>query len=125
MREAEQKMAALFEALTRIERFALLGRLEHAGGRMYRALAAEENNPRARKALLKAAEDEERNGELLRLMSTSKPDCEKCGNSLAPAEGTACSFQCTFCDDCARALQLVCPNCEGSLEPRAKLQAHL
>jgi hypothetical protein len=58
-------MAALFEGLPRIQRIALLGRLEMAGGQVYRALAADEKNVQAREALLRAAGDEERNGELL------------------------------------------------------------
>ena len=121
--EPEQAMAALFEGLTRLERIALLARLEAAGGGLYRALAADEANVKAREAFLKAAEDEERNGGLLRSMSTPKDGCEKCGKALSLAsDGHACSFQCTFCDECAVALRFVCPNCSGSLEARAKLQ---
>jgi hypothetical protein len=56
----EAQMAALFEGLTRIEQLALLGRLEMAGGQLYRRLAADEQNIKAREALLQAAGDEER-----------------------------------------------------------------
>jgi len=122
MERPEQQMAALFEGLSRIQRIALLGRLEMAGGQLYRALAADEKNMRAREALLKAADDEERNGEMLRRMSTLKQACEKCGKELPTTTGTACWFQCTFCDDCARNLQLICPNCGGSLVPREAQQ---
>lgn len=113
-------MAALFDGLTRRERMALLGRLEMAGGAIYRALAIEESNSKAREALLKAAEDEEKNGRMLKLMTTAKTECEKCHRPMtSPTQGRACSFQCTFCDDCAGALNLVCPNCGGALETRA------
>ena len=116
----QRAMAALFEGLNRRERMALLGKLELAGGTIYRALAAEEKNLKAREALLKAAQDEERNGALLIGMTTAKTACEKCQRPLPVAsDGSACSFQCTFCDDCTRALNLVCPNCNGPLEPRA------
>jgi len=116
----ERAMAALFVGLTRRERMALLGKLEMAGGKIYRALAAEEKNSKARDALLAAAEDEEKNGSLMKRMTTAKTECERCRRPLTSAEaGYACSFQCTFCDDCAGALNLVCPNCSGALEPRA------
>ena len=50
-----------------------------------------------------------------------RPDCERCGADLPPEEITAfiCSFECTFCFDCAKdALDGVCPNCGGILRPR-------
>jgi len=39
--------------------------------------------------------------------------CEKCGTALA-ADGAAfiCSYECTFCEKCATAMQHVCPNCK-------------
>lgn len=119
-REPERKMAALFEGLGRMERLALLGRLEAAGAALYRALAETERNARAREKLLAAAADEERNGGLLRGMSTPKGECEKCGAALPAAAlgGMACSFQCTFCEACAEAMSRTCPNCAGPLEPR-------
>jgi hypothetical protein len=126
MSEAERALIALFEGLTRMQRMALLARLEGAGGGLYRALAANEDNLKAREKLLAAANDEEKNGALLRLMSTPKDRCEKCARALARAtDGLACSFQCTFCDDCAAALKSICPNCGGALESRATLQARL
>jgi len=124
--EAERAMVALFDGLTRMQRMALLARLEVAGGGLYRALAADEQNLKAREKLLAAADDEEKNGALLRLMSTTKDRCEKCERTLLqPADGTACSFQCTFCDDCTAALKSTCPNCGGALESRATLQARM
>jgi hypothetical protein len=49
--------------------------------------------------------------------------CEKCGAALAP-DGTAfiCSFECTFCEKCTKAMEQVCPNCGGELvrRPRRK-----
>ena len=37
--------------------------------------------------------------------------CERCGTVLAP-DGPAeiCSFECTFCVECAQAVDQVCPN---------------
>jgi hypothetical protein len=120
----EQAMAALFEGLTRLQRIALLGRLETAGAQLYRALAADEENAKAREKLLEAAGNEEINGGLMKLMSTPKDKCEKCGKALSQAsEAVACSFQCTFCSDCGTALQLACPNCGGALEARETLEA--
>jgi hypothetical protein len=72
----EEQMAALFKGLSRIEQLELLGRLEMAGGQVYRSLAADEKNAKAKEALLKAAGDEERNGGLLGLMTTPKLACE-------------------------------------------------
>jgi uncharacterized protein len=119
----EERMAALFDGLSRIERIALLGRLEKAGGQLYRALAVEEKNAKARKAFLNAAEDEDRNGNLLALMSSPKGQCEKCEKVLALyTDGYSCSFQCTFCDECASTLQFICANCGGELETRQRLQ---
>jgi len=49
--------------------------------------------------------------------------CEKCGKPLLK-DGKAyiCSYECTFCEDCAQAMQAVCPNCGGELviRPRRK-----
>jgi hypothetical protein len=116
----EQVMASLFVGLSRHEQMALLGRLESAGAGIYRAFAADEKNEKAREALLKAAGREEENGGLLRQMTTHKPGCEKCGKQLpARADAHVCSFQCTFCADCAGAMNDVCPNCGGQLASAA------
>ena len=121
--EPKQVMAGLFEGLTRLQRMELLGRLEAAGAGLYRALAADEKNAKAREKLLAAAGNEEMNGGLMKLMSTPKDACEKCGKALSrSSDGVACSFQCTFCSDCGTALELSCPNCGGVLESRKALE---
>jgi uncharacterized protein len=45
--------------------------------------------------------------------------CERCGRALT-ADGPAviCSYECTFCPDCARELEHRCPNCGGALMTR-------
>ncbi|MEJ6010173.1 DUF1272 domain-containing protein [Novosphingobium aquae] len=53
-------------------------------------------------------------------MLEMRPDCEKCGCDL-PAEAPGafiCSFECTFCAECADALDDHCPNCGGELMDR-------
>ena len=50
-----------------------------------------------------------------------RPDCERCGVDLPADEGGAfiCSFECTFCSDCAvNVFGGVCPNCGGELVRR-------
>jgi uncharacterized protein len=49
-----------------------------------------------------------------------RPDCERCGLDLPPQAGGAfiCSFECTFCAECAEALDDRCPNCGGGLTDR-------
>jgi len=47
--------------------------------------------------------------------------CECCAKNLMPdsIEAMICSFECTFCADCARnILHEVCPNCGGDLLKR-------
>jgi hypothetical protein len=55
-----------------------------------------------------------------------RPDCECCDRDL-PADSTEamiCSFECTFCRDCARhRLQGKCPNCGGELVARPRRPA--
>ncbi|MFN3516773.1 MAG: DUF1272 domain-containing protein [Novosphingobium sp.] len=53
-------------------------------------------------------------------MLEMRPDCEQCGTDL-PAElpgAFICSFECTFCTECADALDECCPNCGGELLDR-------
>ncbi|MCA8889410.1 MAG: DUF1272 domain-containing protein [Parvularculaceae bacterium] len=49
-----------------------------------------------------------------------RPNCERCDKNLPPdAAARICTFECTFCPDCAEAYLLgVCPNCGGNLTPR-------
>jgi hypothetical protein len=50
-------------------------------------------------------------------MLEMRPDCETCG-VLLPAEAPGafiCSFECTFCAECAEDLDDRCPNCGGEL----------
>jgi len=49
-----------------------------------------------------------------------RPNCECCDKDLPPeAEARICTFECTFCPDCAEdALKGVCPNCGGNFEKR-------
>lgn len=53
-------------------------------------------------------------------MLEMRPDCEKCGIDLpADAPGAfICSFECTFCAQCADDLDECCPNCCGELTDR-------
>jgi hypothetical protein len=52
-----------------------------------------------------------------------RPNCELCDCDLPPASADAliCSFECTFCRDCAtQHLQFTCPNCAGELLQRPR-----
>nr|WP_250152330.1 DUF1272 domain-containing protein [Ancylobacter radicis] len=50
-----------------------------------------------------------------------RPNCECCDRDLAPdtREAMICTFECTFCAECAgNLLGGVCPNCGGELVRR-------
>jgi hypothetical protein len=50
-----------------------------------------------------------------------RPSCECCDKDLPPEsrEAMICSYECTFCADCAQTrLGGVCPNCGGELVQR-------
>ncbi len=50
-----------------------------------------------------------------------RPNCEQCDRDLPPDSTVAmiCSYECTFCSDCAeRVLLNICPNCGGGFESR-------
>ena len=50
-----------------------------------------------------------------------RPNCECCNRDLPPESGEAriCTYECTFCADCAdNKLNGVCPNCGGNFQPR-------
>ena len=55
-------------------------------------------------------------------MLTLRPNCECCDKDLPPeaADALICSFECTFCTDCAanRLPGGRCPNCGGELVKR-------
>ena len=54
-------------------------------------------------------------------MLQMRPGCECCDRDLPADAGGAyvCSFECTFCADCAQArFARRCPNCGGELVPR-------
>ncbi|MCD6078482.1 MAG: hypothetical protein K0R89_2420 [Ramlibacter sp.] len=55
-----------------------------------------------------------------------RPNCECCNRDLPPSSDDAriCSFECTFCRDCATSvLQGKCPNCGGELVARPRRPA--
>jgi hypothetical protein len=62
-----------------------------------------------------------------------RPNCECCDKNLPPeaADAVICTFECTFCADCAanRLADGRCPNCGGALvrlpvRPADKLAKH-
>jgi len=59
-------------------------------------------------------------------MLEMRPDCENCGCDLpASAPGAfICSFECTFCAECAETLDDRCPNCGGELTDRPTRARH-
>ena len=71
----EEAMAALLDGLALREQVELLGRLEMAGAKTYRALEVAQRNSKAREALLRVVE--EKNGDLLRRMITEKNKSDK------------------------------------------------
>lgn len=64
-------------------------------------------------------------------MLALRPNCECCNIDLPPESNEAfiCTFECTFCAACSKALQYQCPNCAGNLvqrpiRPAAKLASN-
>ncbi|MEO7547934.1 MAG: DUF1272 domain-containing protein [Ramlibacter sp.] len=52
-----------------------------------------------------------------------RPGCECCDRDLPPdsTDARICTFECTFCSDCAQTkLQGICPNCGGELVARPR-----
>lgn len=50
-----------------------------------------------------------------------RPNCELCDKDLPPesAEARICTYECTYCADCATgSLRNVCPKCGGGFERR-------
>ena len=61
-------------------------------------------------------------------MLEMRPNCECCDKDLPPdsTQAVICTFECTFCRDCAaERLHGICPNCGGGFQPRAVRPAHL
>ncbi len=61
-------------------------------------------------------------------MLEMRPNCECCNRDLPPDAPMAliCSFECTFCQDCAQTkLNYLCPNCGGTLVTRPIRPARL
>lgn len=57
-----------------------------------------------------------------------RPNCECCDRDLPPesADALICTFECTWCLDCAESvLGMRCPNCGGNLVSRPIRPAHL
>lgn len=57
-----------------------------------------------------------------------RPNCECCDKDLPPGseEAMICTFECTFCTECAGTrLHGVCPNCGGGFQPRPVRPARL
>lgn len=56
-----------------------------------------------------------------------RPSCECCDKDLHPdsPEALICSFECTFCKECAtNILTGTCPNCGGELVARPRRPAN-
>jgi hypothetical protein len=60
-------------------------------------------------------------------MLALRPNCECCDADLAPdAEARICTFECTFCAECAAVrFSGICPNCGGDLMKRPTRPAAL
>ncbi|HEV2331761.1 MAG TPA: DUF1272 domain-containing protein [Gammaproteobacteria bacterium] len=59
-------------------------------------------------------------------MLEMRPNCECCDKDLPPGslDAMICTFECTFCEDCARGrLAGHCPNCGGELVRRPAREA--
>jgi hypothetical protein len=55
-----------------------------------------------------------------------RPNCECCDKDLPPESASAmiCTFECTFCSECANdVLKGTCPNCGGELVRRPRRPA--
>ncbi|MGK9171820.1 DUF1272 domain-containing protein [Yokenella regensburgei] len=51
-----------------------------------------------------------------------RPGCECCDTDLPGdcEDAVICSFECTFCRECASGLGMQCPNCGGELVSRPR-----
>ena len=54
-------------------------------------------------------------------MLEMKSECEICNKVLSnSSDAMICSFECTYCIDCAKNLNKICKNCDGELTIRPK-----
>lgn len=54
-------------------------------------------------------------------MLRMKNRCQGCDSALGWQDAAAiCSFECTWCPECAEGLEGRCPNCGGELQPRPR-----
>lgn len=54
-------------------------------------------------------------------MLDMKPRCERCDGILRDDElAYICSYECTFCANCAKWFQAKCPNCNEELVKRPR-----
>ncbi len=52
--------------------------------------------------------------------------CESCERTLEPSdEAYICTFECTFCPECTKELNSICPNCSGELVRRPRPAPHV
>ena len=50
-----------------------------------------------------------------------REQCEQCETDLAADDDAfICSYECTFCHDCAEEMDAICPNCGGELVARPR-----
>ncbi len=53
-----------------------------------------------------------------------RASCERCNAPLPPtADASICTYECTFCRQCAHDMNDVCPNCGGELVARPRRAA--
>ena len=54
-------------------------------------------------------------------MLEMKDSCQQCGTTLGwQDKALICSYECTWCPDCATANDGLCRNCGGDLQPRPR-----
>ncbi|MXP15606.1 DUF1272 domain-containing protein [Altererythrobacter confluentis] len=60
-------------------------------------------------------------------MLEMRPQCERCNTALPAQDSGAfiCSFECSFCANCAEELDDRCPNCGGELMDRPTRSSQL
>jgi hypothetical protein len=62
--------------------------------------------------------------ELVFMTLEMRTSCEGCGRELrADGDARICTYECTFCPDCATRMSNVCSNCGNELVPRPRRKA--